>query len=94
MITHAGGRPSSEYVTRYTSPKCSEVGAIVHGSEDGRSGRGDRVLYRREQFILKEIEDMDTISVNQYACDVLYYVLISRDESDGWYSQQKISVEN
>lgn len=93
-VIDAGQRPTSEIARQYDSLTCSEVAAIVIGSENGEYGRRNILLRRLGQLNGSGNEILDTISVSHRAYDLPCYVLLSSNRRmEGIQSKEFVNTQ-
>ncbi len=92
IVIHADKRPANEHVRRYNGPSCSEVAALIPGNEDGMIGKRDILVRKRGQADSNGNEVLDKVSISHRSYDLLTYVMLFPNSTDGWHPELQFAA--
>ncbi len=64
IVIHADKKPANEHVRCYNGPYCSEVAALIPGTEDGVIGKRDILVRKRGRANSNGNEVLDKVSIS------------------------------
>ncbi len=73
-------------------PSCSEVAELLPGNEDEMIGKREILVRKRGQANSNGNEVLDKVSISHRSYDLLSYVMIFPNGTDGWHPELRFDA--
>ncbi len=92
IVIYADKRPANEHMRRQNGPSCSEIAALIFGTEDGMIRKRSIFVRERVQDNSNRNEVLDKVSISHRSYDPLSYFMLFPNGTDGLHPELRFNA--